>query len=164
VIRIWTPQDVFIAALRVQDFVREEPKNSNAGQAVESMQKATGNAKGDPWCMSFVSRTGRKCFNAAWPLPMTGGCQVAADAAQHLGIRALPDAAAIGDIVVQYRPKKRRFGHVYVIVGPYATGKGWPTIEGNTNHGGSDEGYGVFPRYRILGADDRVIQWWRLIT
>lgn len=159
--RTWTAQDVFLAAVRVQDFVREEPPNSNAGQAVEAMQKATGNRKGQAWCMSFLSRTGRKAFNAAWPLPMTGGCQDAYDAAKRLGITALPDAAAVGDIVVQYRPKKGRFGHVFVIVGPKGADGKWPTIEGNTSGEGSDEGWGVFPQRRTLQPRDRVIQWWK---
>ncbi len=158
--KVWTPQDVYLGALRSLLHVREEPRDSNAGQAVEVFLKSCGLGKGHPWCMAVLSYVGKQCFGAAWPLPMTAGCVAAADAAQKKGIRVLPMAAQPGDIVLQWRPSLGRFAHAFVIAGPKGQG-GWPTIEGNTNDGGSRDGYGMFLRRRELTAQDRCVQWWR---
>jgi hypothetical protein len=160
---VWGPRDVFLGALRSLLFVREEPRNSNAGQAVEAFLKSCGLGKGHPWCMAFLSHVGRQCFANAWPLPMTAGCQPCYDAAKAKGLTVTTEALQVGDMVVIWNAKLGRFAHVCVIAGPKSA-KGWPTIEGNTNDGGSRDGWGVFARHRTFASRDRGIQWWRAIA
>lgn len=158
--RLWTPQDVFIGALRAQRYVREVPKNSNRGPAIKAMLGVCGLEEGHPWCMAFLTWTGLACFGADWPLAPTAGCVDASVQARQRKLLGLGDVVGPGDIVLVYNEKLKRFAHVYVITGP-KTAKGWPTIEGNTNDDGSREGYGVFERVRTIKSQDRVIHWWR---
>jgi hypothetical protein len=148
--------DRILGAARALLFVREEPKDSNSGQAVEAMLKLTGLGKGYPWCAAFVSWVGRAAYGKDWPLPLTAGCKALGDAAEAKGLlvnRPLP-----GDVFLVWFPKLNRFGHTGFVV---SVGEGGVCrcIEGNTNDGGSRDGWGVFERDRRFGAQDRFIRW-----
>lgn len=152
--------DMVLAVARSMLFVREEPKDSNAGQAVEAFLQATGLGKGYPWCAAFVAYCGRAALGTAWPLPMTAGCAALGAFASQ---RAILDVVGLpGDVFLVWSPKLGRYAHTGFIVDVAATGA-YRTIEGNTNDGGSRDGWGAFVRQRSLGLHDRVIRWTRLI-
>ena len=65
-----------LAAARALLPVREEPRNSNAGQMVEAMLAGVGNKAGDPWCAAAVHHVGTAALGKAWPLPATASCAV----------------------------------------------------------------------------------------
>lgn len=139
-----------LAAARALLPVREEPRNSNAGQMVEAMLALVGNPKGDPWCAAFVAHAGVAALGKAWPLPRTASCAVLGDAAQAKGwLVADPHP---GDVFLVWSAKLGRYAHT-----GFVTEDG--TIEGNTNDGGSRDGYGVFARRRAWAPEDRFIRW-----
>lgn len=148
--------DKAIAAARALTFVREEPRNSNAGQAVEAMLKLCGLGKGHPWCAAYVSWVGRAAFGAQWPLPLTAGCAALGEAAKAKGI--LVNTPLPGDVFLVWFPKLNRFGHTGFITALGENGR-HRCIEGNTNDGGSRDGWGVFERDRQFGPNDRFIRW-----
>lgn len=145
-----------LAAARALKFVREEPRNSNAGQAVEAMLKLCGLGKGHPWCAAFVAHVGHAVYGKAWPLPLTAGCAALGEAAKAKGI--LVNTPLPGDVFLVWFPKLGRFGHTGFVT---ALGEGGShrCIEGNTNDGGSRDGWGVFERDRAFGPNDRFIRW-----
>ena len=77
-----TAIELVLACTRALDFVREEPPNTNAGQAVEAIQKATGNKRGDPWCASYVAKCGTAALGLQWPLKLTGSVAALAKEAE----------------------------------------------------------------------------------
>lgn len=145
-----------LAAARALKFVREEPRNSNAGQAVEAMLKLCGLGKGHPWCAAFVAHAGHAVYGKDWPLPLTAGCAALGEAAKAKGI--LVNTPLPGDVFLVWFPKLGRFGHTGFVT---ALGEGGShrCIEGNTNDGGSRDGWGVFERDRAFGPNDRFIRW-----
>jgi hypothetical protein len=163
--RVWTPQDVYLGALRSLLFVAEEPPGSNAGQAVEAFLAVCGHKPGQPWCMAVLSYVGRQCFGRSWPLRMTAGTNDAADQAREKGIRFLPSEAEPGDIVLLWSTSLKRFRHAFVLEALQEDGQRWDTLEGNTNRAGSREGTAFLRRDgaigRVLQPGDRLIKWHR---
>lgn len=152
-----TSVDVFLAAARALRFVREEPRNSNAGQAVETFLSACGTAKGAPWCMAFVHYVGKSCFGALWTLPMNASCQQTYDVAHAKGLGVPTSDLQPGDLLFIWSAALKRLAHVAIIAAP-RTANGYPTIEGNTNDGGSRDGWGVFSRVRSPSMHDAAIR------
>jgi hypothetical protein len=153
--------ELVLAVARGLLFVREEPKSSNSGQAVEAFQKATGNRKGEPWCASFVSYCGLVGLGSRWPLPKTGSCAALGTAAAAKG--ALGDNLRVGDVFLLHFPKLGRFAHTGFIERVNDDGS-CICLEGNTNDGGSREGWGCFRRTRKFGPRDAFIHWQALLT
>ena len=142
-----------LAAARALLPVREEPRNSNAGQMVEAMLAGVGNKAGDPWCAAYVSHCGYAALGKAWPLPMTASCAVLGDHAfNHGWLKETPP----GDVFLCWSDAHGRFAHT-----GFVTENG--TIEGNTvgtgESGNQREGYGVFLRKRNWKPKDRFIRW-----
>lgn len=139
----------------------EHPPNSNAGPYVERVQKVTGNQKGDPWCASEVADTGQIALGPAWPLPLTGGCQVLADFAKAKGCRygGMPHR---GDVFLVWHPELGRFAHTGFVVLVQSDGT-CVTHEGNTSGGGSREGWIKAERTRRFKPDDRFVRWVELL-
>lgn len=132
---------------------------SNAGQAVEAIQKATGNKRGAPWCASFVAKAGVSALGLRWPLKLTGSvAQLATEAEKRGALFADPQP---GDVFVIWFPSLNRFAHTGFVVS--VNGREAGTIEGNTSGGGSREGWGVFSRTRTFGPKDRFIRWQNLL-
>lgn len=147
-------------ALKLLRFVREEPKNSNRGQAVEAFLARVGLKPGDPWCAAAVSYIGDTLYGERWPLPMTGGCATLGDAAKRL--KVLHQTPEAGDVFLVYFPKLRRLAHTGFVLEVQSEKNGATTCrtwEGNTNDGGSRDGYGMFERTRTFGPNDRFIRW-----
>lgn len=153
----YTAIDLVLACCRVLDFVREEPVGSNAGQAVEAIQKATGNRKGDPWCASDVAKCGIAALGLKWPLPPTGSVVRLAEFAASKGV--LFDTPEPGDVFVIWFPSLNRFAHTGFVESVAAGSRQATTWEGNTSGGGSREGWGHFNRKRTFGEKDRFIRW-----
>lgn len=145
--------------------MKEDPKGSNAGMAVEAIQAATGNAPPDPYCASFVAYCGKAAFGSTWPVPLTAACKEIGVWAEKKGI-LLPPPAERGDIFLVWYPSLGRFAHAGVVINPELDNLGrCVTIEANTNPGdGSRDGWGVFERKRKLGPRDRLVRWQSLST
>ena len=155
---MYSAVDMFLAVHRSLLFVREEPPNSNAGQAVEAFQRGSGGKKGDSWCMDLQHHVGYSAFGSHWPLPRNGSCQETYDFAARHGITVLPEGLQPGDLLVFWHEKDQRFGHVAAIQAVKGS-HGFPTVEGNTNTNGSSNGWGTFEKYRTPGPNDRGIRW-----
>nr|WP_143838583.1 CHAP domain-containing protein [Nitrospira cf. moscoviensis SBR1015] len=145
-----------LAVARAMLFVQEQPHGSNAGQAVEAFQRVTGNRPPDPWCASFIAYCGRAAFGQDWPVPMTASCQALHDwAMRENRITTMPDS---GDLYLLYYPSLTRMAHIAIIEHVRPDGS-LQTIEGNTNDGGSRDGFGVFRRTRKPKPTDAFVRW-----
>lgn len=138
----------------------EVPAGTNAGPYVERCQAVTGNAKGAPWCASWVARIGVAALGKRWPLPKTGGCQVLHDFAKPRGI--LRDTPQTGDVFLIWHPELNRFAHTG-FVALHRAGHRARTFEGNTSSAGVREGWIVADRERVFSAADRFIRWTDLV-
>lgn len=121
----------------------KEATGANDGPWVEAIQRITGNRRGDPWCASFVAMICDIAFQGKNPLPRTASCDVLLEAARTRGW--LQDEPIAGDVFLVMRTKTDAV-HTGIVtaVGQLAV----KTIEGNTNSGGSRDGWGVFARER----------------
>lgn len=138
-------------------FVREEPRNTNKGQAVEEFQRFVGIRVGkDPWCAAWVSYVMKGMLGSNCPVPPTGSCWWLGENARRSGL--LVDTPAVGDIFLLFDRKLNRFAHTGFITGRYDDTQ-WRTIEGNTGDAGQREGWGVFERTRTFKAEDKFIRW-----
>lgn len=140
-----------LAGASLTEGVREATGH-NDGPAVELYQAATGNARGDSWCMSWASDVGATMCLAlwplkqrAWPLPMSGSCDVVLARAKALGLlRTTPQP---GDLFMVLRSDTDAT-HVGYVTGLLKGTPAFRTIEGNTNDDGSANGNGVYRRQR----------------
>lgn len=141
--------------------VQEHPRDSNRGVEVDYFNREAGldPAGAYPWCAAFVGQMGRQALGHLWPAPRTAGCQVLHDWAEKAAV--LETEPQPGDCFLLWEEPLKRFGHTGFIV---ALGPPIVTIEGNTNPGGSRDGYGVFRRTRAFSSQDRYIRWVRLLT
>ena len=146
--------------------VREEPKGSNRGvtidffnyQSLRDWRDFPIGVKGAPWCAAFVSTIGQLGLGHAWPVERTVSCQAIADWAEERELlHRHPAAAEEGDLFLLYYQTRRKFGHVGFVTG--LQGQTILTLEGNTNFGGSREGYGVFERTRAVGQTTAFVRW-----
>lgn len=129
----------------------KEVGRSNSGAAVNAYLKRTGLGPGYPWCQAFVYW----CIDEVCvshrvdnPYVRTASCAVAAAwATDHNVLVAAP---VVGDQFLLYgRPEGYRRACHTGFVTAVANGR-IETIEGNTNPGGSRDGYGVFRRRRLI--------------
>lgn len=144
-----------LAAARSLLFVREEPKNSNRGQAIEAMLKLTGLGPGHPWCAADVAWIGRAALGEKWPMPLTASCWQLGESAKAKGILMVTPEP--GDVFLMHYPSLNRFAHTGFVVA--RDGKKWATIEGNTGATGEREGWGHLEKVRTFGPNDRFIRW-----
>jgi hypothetical protein len=154
-VTLYQPHELVLAVARGVGFAREQPRNSNRGQAIEAMLKLTGLDGGYPWCAAFVAWCGVSALGERWPLPRTASVQQLYNAAE---VRKLVSPRPEpGDVFCLWFPSLGRFAHtgfVRKVEGDVAF-----TVEGNTNDGGSRDGWGVFERTRHFGPQDRFIRW-----
>jgi hypothetical protein len=121
----------------------KEATNQNDGPWVEAIQRITGNRRGDPWCASWVAMVLDLAFKGANPLPKSGSCDVLLEFARKRGW--LQQEPIVGDVFLLMKTKTDAVHTGFVTaVGELAV----KTIEGNTNAGGSRDGWGVFARER----------------
>jgi len=121
----------------------KEASGANDGRWVEAIQRTTGNKKGDAWCASFVSFVLDIAFSGRNPLPTTASCDVLLETARAQG--RLTDTPEPGDVFLVL---KSRDDAVHTGIVSRVTEQTVATLEGNTNSGGSRDGWGVFARER----------------
>lgn len=136
----------------------EQPLNSNHGLRVSYWLNEAGVGDGLPWCAAFVYAMGVQALGRSnWPLPRTASvASLAAFAATTNRIKTLPQR---GDIFLLWETglTPPRFGHTGIVTSVDINMIG--TIEGNTNPGGSRDGFGVFARKRTTVPSTRYIRW-----
>ena len=120
-----------------------EATGANDGRWVEAIQRTTGNKRGDPWCASWVSFVLDIAYRGKNPVPTTASCDVILHWARTNN-RLVKDPEP-GDLFLVMRTPDDA-----VHVGFVALPKEHTvfTLEGNTNSGGSRDGWGVFARER----------------
>jgi hypothetical protein len=124
-----------------------ELTGANDGDWVEAIQRTTGNRRGDPWCASFVNFVLQMAYRGRNPLPRTASCDVLLKFGRTKGwITAAPST---GDVFLVVKGPSDAVHTGFV---SHVHGETVGTIEGNTNSGGSREGWGVFARERPLAA------------
>lgn len=137
--RVVGTADQFIAWVK-------EATNKNDGPWVEAIQRVTGNKKGDAWCASFVTFVLDIAYRGKNPLARSASCDVMLNDARKKGwITETPEP---GDVFLVMKDENDAVHTGFVTdVGKVSV----KTIEGNTNPGGSREGWGVFARERRRG-------------
>lgn len=127
--------------------IAEEPRGSNDGPALRRFLAGTGFEPGQAWCAYAVQAVGQRALGAklsggAWPLPSTGDCDVLLRYARAHGI--LRTTPRRGDVfLVQASASDAvHTGFVRQDNGDGTFGS-W---EGNSNGGGSREGWIVVER------------------
>jgi hypothetical protein len=141
----------------------EKPKGSNWGNEVQQMLQSVGISFPSPWCAAYV---GIVCRNSCISYPYSGfvpnwtrdiwQAKVIFDKRKK-GRSVLQTEVRRGDIATIYFPNLRRDAHIFIIIGVTEKGN-LITIEGNTNPGGSRDGYGVFVRVRELWQVSKIIR------
>lgn len=142
----------------------ESPRGSNRGRRVEEMLRTTGLAGGFPWCAAAVATWGRETAKTggwSWPVPASADCDVLLSWARKRGF--LHSEPKAGDIflVMASESDATHTGLVTAVEDGGATAK---TIEGNSNAGGSREGYAVVSRSRSVSSRLRFIRWADAVT
>jgi hypothetical protein len=135
--------DKLLDVARTQIGVHEDPKGSNKGKEVEAYLAVTGLGGGYPWCAAFVASCGVKAFGTDWPLPRTADCdQLLSFARKHDILRTTPGP---GDVFLCLASSDDAT-HTGFVVKVNPGGNSVETIEGNSNSGGSREGFEVASR------------------
>jgi hypothetical protein len=151
--------DALIAEARRYVGVVEEPKLSNRGLCIDYWIHECGlDPKGGyPWCAAFIGQVGRQALGHAWPVPRTASCTAIAAWAEQA--QRLVPAPQPGNLFLLWEASlvPARYGHVGIVTEVGA--QDFDTIEGNTNPGGSRDGFGVFVRRRPLGGRTRFVRW-----
>lgn len=116
-----------------------------------------------PWCAAY---TGIACRDACIDYPYSGFVpnwsrgvweeKVVWDK-REAKRTILPSEVRRGDLCTIYFSNLRRDAHIFVVLGVTEKGN-LITIEGNTNSGGSRDGYGVFIKVRELWQVSKVIR------
>ena len=127
----------------------KETTGANDGPWIEAMQRVTGNKAGDPWCASFVAFCLGIAFKGKSPLPATASCDALLVFARKSG-RLIPlTDVEPGDVfLVMAAGSDTDAIHTGFVTAVHPAETGVDTIEGNTNPGGSRDGWGVFQRSR----------------
>lgn len=157
---IVTPADLVLRVAAATEGATESPPNSNAGPYVERLLRVTGLGAGQPWCAAYVADVGVSALREKWPLPKTAACRALGLFAAEKGI--LRETPEVGDVFLLHYPSLGRFAHtgfVTKVLSPTRI----ETIEGNTNDGGSRDGWGVFRRTRAVKPADRFVRWTALL-
>jgi hypothetical protein len=141
----------------------EEPKGSNWGEDVKNMLAAVGVNFAAPWCAGYTGITNR---NACINYPFSGFVPNWSRGVWQKNVvfdkrkaqrTVLPSEIRRGDQCTIYFSNLNRDAHIFVVLGVTQKGN-LVTIEGNTNDGGSRDGYGVFVRVRELWQVSKVIR------
>lgn len=151
---VYTASDMVLAVARGLLFVRESPRNSNRGPGIKAMLQVTGLGEGYPWCAASVAYCGVTALGDRWPLPRTASCAQLGEAADRL--KVLHTQPEPGDVFLVWHASLGRFAHTGFVE---SVGETVRTLEGNTNDGGSRDGWGQFRRVRRFGPKDRFIRW-----
>jgi len=125
----------------------KEASGMNDGPWVEAIQRLTGTKRGDPWCASFVTMVLDIAYRGNNPLKRSASCDVLLEDARAKGW--LKDTPEVGDVfLVMKTPTDAVHTGIVISVGKLSV----KCTEGNTNEGGSRDGWGVFSRQRKIAG------------
>jgi hypothetical protein len=157
--------ELLIAEARRYIGVAEKPPGSNRGievdyynwQAIGDWRPFPMGGQGAPWCASFVSQIGVQALGRSrWPIPVTAIAQAMVEWGE--GKQVTSPMPHKGDVFALYYPTKGRHGHVGIVTGLLPDNR-FATIEGNSNRGGSREGYAVVEQSRPVTDRCTFIRW-----
>lgn len=148
----------------------EKPRGSNRSSRIDYWLLEANVDPGLAWCAAFVGQVGRQALGASWPVPRTASVHdpkrrwpnVVSWAEEHELLVAGPH---VGDLFVLWNESLGRYAHIGFVETTDAAAvdpgraTALHTIEGNTNSGGSREGYGVFRRVRPPGPGIMYVRW-----
>lgn len=141
-----------LGVAKSQNGVTEKPRGSNGGPEVDAYLAVTGLGSGYAWCAAFVAWCGVHGVGRLWPVVKSADCD--ALLAQGKRLKLLHTTPQAGDIFLRLAsPSDANHTGFVTRVDVDGSGgvDGFATIEGNTNGGGSRDGYGVFARSRSMG-------------
>ncbi|MES2459864.1 MAG: CHAP domain-containing protein [Armatimonadota bacterium] len=128
--------------------VQEEPRGSNRGERIDQFLASCGLPPGYAWCAAFIAFIGLLAAELGipgfdhWPLPASASCDLVLYKARKIGI--LQNTPRVGDLFLVMASANDAI-HVGFVTGVNKDGT-ISTIEGNSNPGGSREGYAVVAR------------------
>lgn len=138
--------------------IREIPKNSNRGPAVEAYLDRAGVAPGNAWCCAFVYwcfDEAAKSLNRSNPMVKTAGCLDHWHRSPSRGAQRITKKQAIEN------PKLIKPGMIFIVdhghglghtgLVEQVTGELLTTLEGNTDASKTREGGGVYRLTRKIG-------------
>ena len=138
-------EDSLVNVLSTQLGQTEHPIGSNWGHPVQDYLEAAGINVPAPWCAAFIEwglhKVGRKGAGAYCPNW---------DVEKR---RTLPKCGSLGLV---WLPSMKRYGHIFAVKRRVSS-TAVETIEGNSNAGGSREGYMVVSRIR--SSNGRFVKW-----
>lgn len=142
-----------VAWMRSHADVREQPKGSNRHPLIDAWLTRIGSPLGSAWCAAVVHAGGDALYGSAWPFRQSGRVQDVVDAAKKKQlVREKITDAKVGDLIAFYFPSLKRYAHIAVLEHDIIKTR-IRTIDGNTvadDAGDSREGWGVFPKNRLL--------------
>jgi hypothetical protein len=146
--------------------VKEVPRGSNRGPKIKLFLAATGLPEGYPWCAAFVAWVGLTASIGGvngfdhWPLPLSADCDVLLFKARQIGILYIQPK--VGDLFLLMASRDNAT-HVGFVTGVNGDGT-IRTIEGNSNTGGSVEGYTVVSRSSRPVHNLKFARWAEVVT
>lgn len=134
----------------------EKPAGSNWGHPVEDYLLSVHLREPEPWCAAFVAW----CLDSAHIRHTVNGSSGSAQNGHHLIYYhgTLLHPIEPGDVFTIYFPSLGRIGHTGFAHLDLSDNQ-IETVEGNSNPGGSREGYGVFKRKRPLHTLWSISRW-----
>lgn len=148
-------RDLVIDIAASQIGVTEHPRGSNRGPEVDRYIHSTGLDPADdsyPWCVCFlywVFEQASRIKGIPNPLPRTAGVISLWRASRRTEADVVPNSEASADTVkpgmIFHLDTGNGKGHAGLVI--EVAGDRLITIEGNTNPGGSSDGFGVFRRH-----------------
>jgi hypothetical protein len=149
-----------LATARGEVGVAEEPRGSNWGPRVAQYLAVTGWRKPAYWCAAFVAWVGREALGESWPLPLSASCDVLLDHARRHRVLFEHDPRP-GDLFLVMASHDDAT-HVGFVTG--VASDSVATVEGNSNSGGSRNGWEVAARpARPRTGRLRYVRWADLI-
>lgn len=143
----------------------EKPRGSNRSTRIDYWLVEAGAGLGLPWCAAFVGQVGRQALGTGWPVPRSAS--VSAISAWAEREQLLVAAPHVGDLFLLWNGTLGRYAHIGFVESLKYEAAEEPTtriaevvtLEGNTNSGGSREGFGVFRRERRPGTGLMFVRW-----
>lgn len=151
--------------LGVEEVKGENGDWSNWGPEIKKFLRSADIGVPAPWCLAFLNWCGEQAaFDKGVKSPLEDVPQQAYVPSlvkwAELNDRFIsPEEAGPGDIFVVWFSSLNRFAHAGFVVEVHEADKWMETIEGNSNDGGSRDGYKVVRRRRNVEKSTKFIRW-----
>lgn len=142
--------------------VQETPRSSNRGVEIDYWLTQTfttvpkAQRLGAPWCQAWAWCMGQQALGYRWPVPRTASVQAVYQWAETA--RCLAEQPREGDLFLLWHAGLNRYAHIGFVTQVLPTGA-FKSLEGNTNPGGSRDGWGVYERERGPGGKMAFVRW-----